>query len=161
MAIRVEWNELLPWIGTFGAAAIATLVWLARSRKEKREFAEAEGCIERGQYAECLRHVSTADENWHLNTASLTPKNIVRDIGRLIAIVELIGTATAKLGSPANVEELLVALKEWQAVFSDKKHFKFGSHTLKPDFAEQEQRLERKIGLLRTTLRGTYSQLIR
>lgn len=161
MAIRVEWNELLPWMGTFGAAAVVTLVWLVRSRKEKREFAEAEACIERGQYAECLRHLGHADDNWHLNTASLTPKNMVRDIGRLIAITELIGTATAKLGSPANVDDLLAALKQWQAVFSDKKHFKFGSHTLKPEFAEQEQRLERRIGLLRTSFRSTYSRLIR
>ena len=161
MAIPVEWSELLPWIGTFTAAAVVTLIWLVRSRKEKREFAEAEECLKLGQYTECLRHLSSAHENWRLNTANLTPKNILRDIDRLIALIEMIAESMARLGSPADINELLLALKEWRAVFSDKKHFKFGSHTLKPEFAEQEQSLERRIGNLRTTLRNTYSPLVR
>ena len=137
------------------------MIWLVRSRKEKREFAEAEECLKLGQYTECLRHLSSAHENWRLNTANLTPKNILRDIDRLIALIEMIAESMARLGSPADINELLLALKEWRAVFSDKKHFKFGSHTLKPEFAEQEQSLERRIGNLRTTLRNTYSPLVR
>ena len=161
MAIRVEWSELLPWIGTFTAAAVVTLIWLVRRRKEKREFTEAEECLKRGQYIECLRHLSNAHENWQINTANLTPKNMLRDIDRLIALIEMTGEATTRLGSPVDIKELLSALKGWRAVFSDKKHFKFGSHTLKQEFAEQEQTLARKIGRLRSTLRSTYSQLIR
>ena len=111
MAIRVEWSELLPWIGTFTAAAVVTLIWLVRRRKEKREFTEAEECLKRGQYIECLRHLSNAHENWQINTANLTPKNMLRDIDRLIALIEMTGEATTRLGSPVDIKELLSALK--------------------------------------------------
>lgn len=161
MDIHVEWRELLPWIGTFTAAAVASSIWLVRSRNEKKEFADAEECLKRGEYVNCLRHLGKAHENWQLNTASLTPKNILRDIDRLIALIEMIGEVTGRLGSPADIEELLSALKDWRAIFSDKKHFKFGSHTLKPEFAEHEQRLERRIGHLRTEIRSTYSLYLR
>lgn len=63
--------------------------------------------------------------------------------------------------SPADVGELLSALREWRAVFADKKHFKWGFHTLKPEFAEQERALEQKIGQLRTTLHSTCAQRVR
>lgn len=117
--------------------------------------------MKRGQYVECLRHLRDAHENWSLNQLNLTPSNIMRDIDRLIALIEMIGTATAGLGSPADVGELLSALREWRAVFADKKHFKWGFHTLKPEFAEQERALEQKIGQLRTTLHSTCAQRVR
>jgi len=161
MSIRVEWNELLPWIGTFTAAAVVTMIWLVRSKREKMEFTEAEECLKNEQYIECLRHLSKAHENWQLNMANLTPKNILRDIDRLIALIQMIGVATTKLGSPVDIKQLLTALKEWRAIFSDKSHYKFASHTLKQEFAEREQTLERQFGELRSGRRGSYSQLLR
>jgi len=161
MAIRIEWSELLPWAGVFASAAVVALKWSARNRKEQREFAEAEAWLRRGKYVECLRHLVDAHDDWRLNQLNLTPSNIVRDIDRLIALIEMIGAATAGLGSPADVAELLQALREWRAVFADKRHFKWGSHTLKPEFAEQERALEQKIGQLRTTLHRTCLQRVR
>ena len=160
MTAGSNWVELLGWGVIFVVAAV--LVWksLARLRKEKAEFAEAEACLQQGQNIECLRHLGRAHEAWAINQASLTPRNIVRDIDRLIVIVEMIGEATSRSGAPAAVSELLTALQEWRAVFSDRRHFRFGSHRLKPEFFEQEQQIERKIGQLRTNLRDSYAQLL-
>jgi hypothetical protein len=160
MALSVEWSELLPWAGTFlGAAAVSSL-WLVRYRKEKREFKAAEDFLRNGQYIDCLRHLSKADESWDFNAANSKPKTVVRDIDRLIAIVEMIGDAAARSGASVETKELLFALREDRTLYSDKAHYKFGSFTLKGEFAVRAEQLAREIGQHRSRLRASYSHLL-
>ncbi len=160
MSLSIKWDELLPWAGIFLAAAVPSAIWLARSKKEKREFREAEECLASGRYVECIRHLSKADESWAFNVANATPKAIVRDFDRLISIVEMIGKATAESGTTVDAKELLSALKEARAIASDKAHYKFGSFTLKEEFDLKARHLAREIAQHRSNFRMNYMRLL-
>ena len=160
MAVSIEWKELFPWVGTFVAAAVASLIWLARRKKEAKEFRDAESCLRNGQYLDCIRHLSKADEKWAFNVANSTPKTIVRDFDRLIAIVEMITDAAAKSGISLDSEEFLKLLKEARGIASDKSHYKFGTFTLKKEFAAKAGQLASDISEHRSDFRAKYSKLL-
>jgi hypothetical protein len=160
MSVTIEWNELLRWAPLFVPAAVLCFIWFRRRRKEKEEFGEAESCLKNGLYVDCLDHLSKADENWRFNAANSTPKTVVQDIDRLVAMVELIGLATAQAGTHCDTADLLVALKEYRAIYSDKKHFRFGSFTLKSESAARAEQLAKDIGERRVRLRACYMSVL-
>ena len=141
MAFTIEWKELI-WPVMIGApAAIVSILWLIRFRKERGSFKEAEKCIQHGEYLEAIRHLSQADEKWGFNIANSTPKSVVKDIDRLIQIVEMIADAASRSGAPLQPKGLLQALTERKQIYANKANFKFGTFKLKNEIAIRDNQL--------------------
>ena len=155
-----NWFEILVIGGFFVLAALISLLWFRRYRKEKQEVKVAKECLESGQYIAALRHLSNADENWGFNNAHATPKNMVRDLDRLAAIIEMIGDVTDRLGTPVYTNEILTTVKDLRNVFSIKKHYKFGTFDLKKEFETQAGHLLNEIEQRRSKFQQSYLHLL-
>jgi len=134
---------------------LAVLLWLGRRIYEGDLYKKAMHLAEKGEHLEALSLLARAEEAWSINEAHCTPKTMTRDFRRLAVIVAAAQEQALELGRGLDTEELSTVIAVYVGVYSNRKSFIFGTHSLKAGAAAEIRSVSQKLPVLRGRFRAT------
>lgn len=156
----IRW-DIFGW-KVLGLAPVLIVValWWRRAKRERNALQVADGLLSQGQFKQALEQLGKAEREWTYNVSSSTPDTVVGDTQRLSKIIDLMLDTATKCGERWNADTLSRALQERAQIYANKSNFKFGSFTLKPEFALRDNELEASIQAGREELRRRCASIL-